>query len=279
VPATQRFLAPLLLLILALPLAMMAMAAGLGLQPSSLWSWPGLSLLFLVIPGLVLAIRGLSLGPKPGQPFDARRFERQGRSILLAVAFVIGPVALLAAAITSPTVAVLIIAVVAVWVLIWTPSWLRRVNIETTVLIQRDPAAVFSFVADSRNQPLYASTVQSVEKITDGPVGPGTQFRTKVQVTPATTWEAIGGIVDFEPNRRLTFRVVSVRDPNLDVFTFTPADGGTVLKHRFESEISFNLALIAAAFRIPQARRQMAASSQTGWIKLKQILESEPPKT
>jgi len=272
-PATQRFLAPLLLLILALPMAMIAMAAGLGLQSG----WAVLSFLLLGLPGVALAIRGLSQAPKPGQPVDLMRIERQARSTLLAWAFVIGALAVLAAAITSPIVAVLIIAVVAVWVLIWTPSWLRRVTVETTVLIQRDPAAVFSFVVDSRNEPLYMSTVQSVEKITDGPVGPGTQFRAHVHPTPSTSWVALGQIVDFEPNRRLTFRVVSVRDPNLDVFTFTPADGGTLLNHRFESEISFNLALIGSAFRIPRAKRQMVAARQAGWIKLKQILENASP--
>ena len=278
-PATQRFLAPLLLLILALPVAMMAMAAGLGLQPSSLWGWAGLSLLFLVIPGLVLAIRGLSLAPKPGQPIDVRRFERQGRSILLALAFVIGALSLLVAAAISPTVALFIVGVVALWVLLWTPPSLRRLTIDSSVLIQRDPAEVFSYIADSRNQARYVSLVESVEKVTDGPIGPGTQFRAHMHPTPSTSWVALGQIVDFEPNRRLTFRVVSVRDPNLDIFTFTPADGGTLLNHRFESAISFNLALIGSAFRIPHAKRQMVATSQAGWIKLKQILESEPLKT
>jgi uncharacterized protein YndB with AHSA1/START domain len=281
-PASQRFLTPLLLLILALPLAMMAMAAGLGLQPSSLWGWAGLSLLFLVIPGLVLAIRGLSLAPKPGQPVDVRRFERQGRSILLALAFVIGAVSLLVAAAISPTVALFIVGVVALWVLLWTPPSLRRVQAETTVLIQRDPATVFSFVADAQNLPLYVPTVLSVEKITQGPVGPGTQFHSKMQVTPATTTEAIAEIVDYEPNRRMTSRLTSGSAPNLDVITFTPADGGTLLRARFESEVSFNLALVGAAFRIPQARRQVMAAQQSSWFGLKQVLEntaSNPPKT
>jgi Polyketide cyclase / dehydrase and lipid transport len=278
-PASQRFLAPLLLLILALPLAMMAMAAGLGLQPSSLWGWAGLSLLFLVIPGLVLAIRGLSLAPKPGQPVDVRRFERQGRSILLALAFVIGAVALLVAAAISPVVALFIVGVVALWVLLWTPPLLRRVISQASVLIQRDPAEVFAFVADSQNAPLYMAAAESVEKITSGPIGPGTRFRIHARLTPSTTWEAIEEIGDYEPNNRLTSRVISTFTPNFDVLTTTPADGGTLLSHRFESEVSFNLALIGAAFRIPTAKRQMLATRQAGWMKLKQILEHELPKT
>ena len=281
-PSSQRFLAPLLLLILALPLAMMALAAGLGLQPGSLWGWAGLSLLFLVIPGLVLAIRGLSLAPKPGQPFDVRRFERQGRSILLALAFVVGAVVLLVAAATSPTVGLFIVGVAALWVLLWTPTLLRRVQVETSAVIQRDPATVFSFVADAQNLPLYVPTVLSVEKLTEGPISPGTQFHSKMQLTPATTTEAIAQIVDYEPHRRMTSRVISGATPNLDVITFTPADGGTLLRARFESEVSFNLALVGAAFRIPRARRQIMAAQQSSWLSLKHVLEntaSDPAKS
>jgi carbon monoxide dehydrogenase subunit G len=279
-PIIQRFLAPLLLLILALPLAMMAMASGLGLQPDSLWNLAGLPLL-LVIPGLALVIRGLSLSPKPGQPFDARRFERQGSSILLGGACLISSIALLAAALMSPGVGLLIVGVAALWVLLWTPPWLRRLQIETSAQIQRDPAAVFSFVADARNLRLYMPTVLSVEKLTQGPIGPGTQFQSKIQLGPATTTETIAQIVEYEPNSRITSRALSGAAPNLDVTTFTAADSGTLIRARFESEVSFSLALAGAAFRIPQAKRQMMAAQQECWLSLKQILENstDPAKT
>jgi len=281
-PASQRFLAPLLLVILALPVAIVAVGTGLGLQPGSFWVWAWLSPLFLVIPGLVLVIHGLSLGPKPGQPFDAPRFERQGRSSLLGAAFVVGAVALLVAAATSPTVALLIIGVTALWVLLWTPTWLRRVKVESSALIQRDAATVFSFVADAQNLPLYRPTVLSVEKLTEGPIGPGTEFRSEIRLTSGTTTKAITQIVDYEPDRRMTSRVISGLTPNLDVITFAPADGGTLLHDRSEWEISFNLALAGAAFRNPHARLQIMAAQQSFWIDLKHALEtteSDPPKT
>jgi uncharacterized protein YndB with AHSA1/START domain len=276
----QRLQPLLLLMILALALACIALGPGLGLRSGPLVPWYGLALV-LIVPGMALAIRGLSLAPKPGQPVDVRRFERQGSSILLALAFVIGAVALLVAAAVSPMVGLFIVGVAALWVLLWTPVWLRRVEIESSVLIQRDPAAVFSFVADAQNLPRYTPRVLSVEKITQGPVGPGTQFHSKMQVTPTTTSEAIAEIVDYEPNRRMTSRVTTGSTPNLDVITFTPADGSTLLSARFESEVSFNLALVGAAYRIPQARRQIMAAYQSSWIRLKQVLENtdaDPPK-
>ena len=281
-PTSQRFLAPLLLLILAGPLAMIAAAADLGLPSDTLWHWTELSLPFLGIPGGVLVIRGLSIAPKPGQPMDVSRFESKGRSILLAWAFIIGPIALFVAAAISPIVGLFIVSVAVLWVLLWTPPLLRRVQVETSGLIQRNPATVFSFVADSRNLPLYAPTVLSVEKLTEGPIGPGTQFHSKMQLTPATTAEVIAQIVDYEPNLRMTSRVISSVTSNLDVVTFTPDGGGTILRSRFETEVSFNLALIGAAFRIPRARRLVMAAQQSSWLSLKQVLEnteSGPPRT
>ena len=138
-PTSQRFLAPLLLLILAGPLAMIAAAADLGLPSDTLWHWTELSLPFLGIPGGVLVIRGLSIAPKPGQPMDVSRFESKGRSILLAWAFIIGPIALFVAAAISPIVGLFIVSVAVLWVLLWTPPLLRRVQVETSGLIQRDP--------------------------------------------------------------------------------------------------------------------------------------------
>jgi uncharacterized membrane protein len=273
-PASQRFLAALLLLILAVPVALIAVASTLGVQSGFLWGWPALSTALLAVTGLALAIRGLSLAPKPGQPFDGLRFERQGRSMLLAIAFVIGAIALLAAAVISASVALIVVGVTALWVLLWTPPALRRLQLETSVVIQRDLATVFAFVEDARNLPLYMPTVMSVDKLTDGPIGPGTQFRSKMQLTPAATTESIAQIVDYEPNRRMTSRVTSIATPNLSVATFTPADGGTLLRSRFETEVSFNLALVGAAFRIPQARRQMMAVQDSCWLSLKQVLEN-----
>jgi Polyketide cyclase / dehydrase and lipid transport len=44
------------------------------------------------------------------------------------------------------------------------------------ILIDRPIDAVFDFVADERNEPLYNSTLLHSDKVTDGPVGVGTRF-------------------------------------------------------------------------------------------------------
>jgi uncharacterized protein YndB with AHSA1/START domain len=142
--------------------------------------------------------------------------------------------------------------------------------IETSVIIQRDPAVVFAFVADSRHGPRYLPVAESIEKITDGPIRSGTQFRAR---TRYGTWE-VGEIVDYQPNSRLTLRVTTASKPNLDVTTFVPVNGGTLINHRFESELSLSASILGSAFRLPRAKRKLLATRQAGWSKLKQILES-----
>jgi len=49
-------------------------------------------------------------------------------------------------------------------------------TIEGTTRIDRPPEEVFDFLADSRNEPSYNPVVVTAEKVTPGPVGPGTRF-------------------------------------------------------------------------------------------------------
>ena len=219
--------------------------------------------------GIAFGFLAVSQTPKPGRPLDVAGNERYMRTVGLAAASFIAGLAVLVGAAFSSASALAIVGVAALWVLLWTPRWLRRVTTESQVVILRDPAVVFSFVADSRNEPRYVPTVDSVEKITDGPIRAGTQFRARVR---DGLWEGVGEIVDFEPNTRLTFRVMSDK-PNFEETTFVPVYGGTLIIHRFESEISFNGSIFGSAFRMPRAKRTMLANREAGWIKLKQILE------
>jgi WS/DGAT/MGAT family acyltransferase len=52
----------------------------------------------------------------------------------------------------------------------------RRV-IESTVIIDRDPAEVFAFMTDPRRELDWNPRLLSVEQLTDGPIGVGTRFR------------------------------------------------------------------------------------------------------
>ena len=51
--------------------------------------------------------------------------------------------------------------------------------IENSVEIARPPEAVFDYCVDLRNELEWNPDAQSVEKITEGPIGAGTKFRVK----------------------------------------------------------------------------------------------------
>jgi hypothetical protein len=53
-------------------------------------------------------------------------------------------------------------------------------TIEGEILIGRPVDVVFDYVADQSNEPQYNPQMLRAEKITAGPVGKGTQFRSAV---------------------------------------------------------------------------------------------------
>jgi uncharacterized membrane protein len=54
-------------------------------------------------------------------------------------------------------------------------------QVEGEIVIERPIEDVFDFVADERNEPRYNPQMISVEQLSDGPIGLGTQFRAEVR--------------------------------------------------------------------------------------------------
>ena len=53
--------------------------------------------------------------------------------------------------------------------------------IEGEIVIRCPPVVVFDCVADERNEPRYNPRMRHVRKVTDGPIGEGTQFNAVLQ--------------------------------------------------------------------------------------------------
>jgi uncharacterized protein YndB with AHSA1/START domain len=207
-----------------------------------------------------------------GKTLDERAADRRVRFLVIGADFVIGGFSL-QLGVDSPLVGFLVLAAATLWTVWWLPSSRRALAIETSVVIKRDPATVFSFVANDVNQPRYVSMVESVEMMTTGPIGPGTRSRARVRVGGNKIWEGIGEIIDYQPNSRFTARVISDR-PNLEVVTFELAAGGTLLRHRFESETKYDNALLGGVLFFPLQKQQLLAMRNAAWARLKEILES-----
>jgi hypothetical protein len=186
---------------------------------------------------------------------------------LLALLFAVSPR-------PHPEVTLITSGIAISWSLVWMPVWMRRIGIRTSVVIDRDPATVFAFVSDFRNEAKYQPTLISVEKITDGPIGPGTQFRSRVQL-PNGLFEGIEEIVDYEPPYRVTSRVANALRQNVGVLTFEAVPEGTRLRYSFRSEITYSGALLLQGLMRWLMTLDMRSRRNAAWARLKQLLESQ----
>lgn len=59
-----------------------------------------------------------------------------------------------------------------------------KLHAEADVEIRRPADDVFEFIADARNFPRFVSEFQSVEKVSEGPIAPGTTFRFTLKERP-----------------------------------------------------------------------------------------------
>ena len=191
-------------------------------------------------------------------------------------------------ALATPAWALMVLIATAAWVVVWWPTALRLYTLTSTIVIARDPASVFEFVSDLRNAPKYYFMYdQTVEKVTPGPIGPGTEFRGHVnlrvstipEIGQDTSFDGTERILEFEPNRRLVSTVSSGRRPNLDTTTFEEVAGGTRVTHRFEHLASYGSALYGVPLRSGAAHRRMKANRKLAWARAKQILESHGETT
>jgi polyketide cyclase/dehydrase/lipid transport protein len=260
--------ATVLLVILAIPLVAFVISLVLPSPALLLWRIFLLAAYFMAL--VVLLPLSVARRPKRSLTIDPRANDRYLKTLAALIAVGIDSLSL-----SSPlTVYVPLVAFATIWVVLWVPLSMRAVATGSSVVIQRDPAAVFAFVADYRNEPRYISMVESVEKITSGPIGPGTQFRGRARLAPKVVWESVEEIVDYEPNQRVTSHVISAPESAVEVLTFEPAQGGTLLSHRFESEITYIRAVFGVAFFRGIQKRRMVAVRQAAWARLKEILES-----
>ncbi len=70
--------------------------------------------------------------------------------------------------------------------------------ISNSVTIRCSQEAAFDYLSDSRNELEWNPGIESIEKITDGPVGLGTQYRAKWKSSPPVVVE----IIEYERPHR-----------------------------------------------------------------------------
>lgn len=138
------------------------------------------------------------------------------------------------------------------------------------IVIERPPEEVFDFVADECNEPQYNPRMTRAEKISPGPIGVGTRFRsvmTGVGGAPEINIE----FTEYDRPRRITEKVqLSSMDIN-GVLFFEPVAEGTRMKWIWDLEPHGVYKLMSPLVRWMGERQE-----RTIWTSLKDLLERRP---
>lgn len=147
------------------------------------------------------------------------------------------------------------------------------IRIKGAVVINRPVEEVFDFVADARNEPRYNPRIRRAEKVSDGPIGPGTRFRTETTSMGRTT-EMIIEIIEYQRPRRL---VSTTRLSAMDIhgtLTFDPVDSGTRMQWSWDVKPRGIYKLMA-----PLIGRMGQRQEERIWQAMQQFLEAQEKPT
>jgi uncharacterized protein YndB with AHSA1/START domain len=97
------------------------------------------------------------------------------------------------------------------------------IEIDCEYVFAADPATVFDFLADARNEIKWNPDVRRLEKTSEGPIGFGTRFSGVYRRLGQLDSE----IVEYVPPARLGFDVIGARMSMRFHFEMASEDGGT----------------------------------------------------
>ena len=102
-------------------------------------------------------------------------------------------------------------------------------KIQGEIVIGRPVDVVFDYVADQTNEPQYNPQMVRAEKITAGPIGKGTQFRSAV-ASMGRTAEMLIECTSYEPPTLLA-STTTMQQVDIDyTLTFEPDTAGTRMR-------------------------------------------------
>jgi hypothetical protein len=141
-------------------------------------------------------------------------------------------------------------------------------EIEGEILIGRSVEDVFDFVADQRNEPQYNPRMVRAAKVTDGPVGKGTVFRSAAKSMGRTAEMRIE-LTGYDRPTRLASRTI-MRQADVDgTLTFEPALSGTRMRWSWHVRPKGAVRLMAPLIRWLGRRQEQAI-----WTNMKRYLEN-----
>jgi hypothetical protein len=146
-------------------------------------------------------------------------------------------------------------------------------SIEGAILIDRPVDVVFDYVADQSNEPQYNPRMVRAEKITPGPVGKGTRFRSAV-ASGGRTAEMLIECTGYDRPRMLA-STTTMRQADISyTLTFEPAGAGTRMRWAGQVQPKGALRLVGPLITWLGIRQEWRI-----WANLKTHLETAPQPT
>ncbi len=167
----------------------------------------------------------------------------------------------------------IILAVFALWAIVWLPARTRTVHLRIEVEISRDPATVFAFASDMRNYLRYMPAVESVEQVGEGTIAAGTRFRARGRFEKEELDEQFE-VTEYDPPRRFGWRSADDPEDEIETMTFAAQNGSTRVTQELVDDVSYASALIGVALLLPISRWMTSGFRRKSWARMKQILET-----
>jgi uncharacterized protein YndB with AHSA1/START domain len=143
------------------------------------------------------------------------------------------------------------------------------IDVTVSTQVNRPIDDVFSFVAAMENEPKWHTDVLEAERLTEGEVGEGTQYRFQLKPQPMAPPGGTAEIIAFEPSHRIVMQADMGKLKPKMTHVFEEEDGGTRVTRRTEVEMSGLMTLMSPLIRAMMRRRNVGFLGN-----LKRVLET-----
>ena len=145
-------------------------------------------------------------------------------------------------------------------------------KIAGAIVIVRPAEAVFDFAADQRNEPRYNPRMIRADKVSDGPVGKGTVFRSAAKSMGRAAEMRIE-LTGYDRPGRLASRTTTKQADIDGALTFDPVPGGTRMRWSWTVRPRGAARLLAPVITWIGRRQEQAI-----WASMKRYLETPQPR-
>ena len=131
------------------------------------------------------------------------------------------------------------------------------IDVTVAAKVDRPVDEVFAFVAEMENEPQWHTDIVKAERLTEGAVREGTNYRIEFRPRPMSPSEGTVEIVEFEPNRRIVSRADMGNMKPKVTNLFEAANGGTDVTRRIQVETSGLMGLMSPLMKGMVHRRNV----------------------